>query len=83
MHDPGGPSVAAVHRQGAQVKARTTYGVTVLLVALLCIIRILSTVHPNDIQPLCVNRECNLILYLWSTNDISSPFYWQDIYYLS
>ena len=34
-------------------------------------LHILFIVHPNDVQPLCVNRECNLILYLWSTIDFS------------
>ena len=26
-------------------------------------------VRPNDIQPLCVNHEYDLMLYLWSTTD--------------
>ena len=37
-------------------------------------------VRPNEVQPLCVNRECKLILYLWGKTDLSPLFVWINIY---
>ena len=35
---------------------------------------LVSMVRPNDVRPLCVNREYDLILYQWSMTDYPQCF---------